>query len=469
MKAHSRLPGFGHLVAGLVLAFACTFAHGAPAQVQNAAAINNASATSISRAFTSPNTAGDLIIVALSWGNNAAPTVTDTAGNSYALATTSYSAPGNQALGVFYAVNVVAGANTVTATFPGSTPFRRILIAEYSGLRKSMPVDVTATNQGSATNAPNNATSGTATTTTSGDLIFGAMENWDAQHAFTAGTGLILRNSVSNLGVIETADEDSVQTIAGSTAATFTFSQGDFYIVEMVAFKPSGNGTPPSTPTGLSATANSSSQVSITWTASSGPSGVAGYEIFRNGVQVGTTAATSYTDTGLAPSTTYNYAVAAYDSLGDVSPQSTTASATTAALPTPNYPIKVSANGRYIVDQNNQPFFITGDDAWSLFNELSNADVETYLADRAARGYNTLWIGLADNTYQSTPPKNFYGNVPFDGADFTNEDAAYWAHIDYLLQRVQAYGITAWVTPAFVDSLRAKVISRATSTVPMPS
>ncbi|MGA3008022.1 MAG: DUF4038 domain-containing protein [Opitutaceae bacterium] len=450
MKAHSDSRGFAPLISGLVMVFACTFAQGVPVQVQHAATINDASATSISQAFASPNTGGNLIVVALSWGNNTVPTVTDSVGNTYTLATTSFNPTGDQALGVFYAANVTAGANTVTANFPGSTPYSRLLIAEYSGVRKTTPVDVTATSQGTATNAPDNATSGTAATTNNGDLIFGAMENWDAKFAFTAGTGFTLRNSVSDLGVIETAAEDAVQTTAGSTAATFTFSQGDAYIAEMVAFNPSANGTPPSTPTGLSATANSSAQVSLTWTASSGPSGVAGYEIFRNGVQVGTTTAISYTDTGLAPSVAYTYAVAAYDSQGDVSPQSATAVATTPALPTPSYPLKVSANGRYLVDQNNQPFFITGDDAWSLFNELSNADVETYLADRAARGYNTLWIGLADNTYQSNPPKNYYGNVPFDGADFTNEDATYWAHIDYLLQRVQAYGITAWITPGFV-------------------
>jgi hypothetical protein len=450
MKARFNFYLVWRLIASMGLALTETETRGAPAQVQSAAAINDASGASIAQAFTSANTAGDLIVVAVSWGTSPAPTVSDTAGNTYVSATAAYSAAGNQSLAIFYAANVHAGSNTVTANFAGSTPYRRILVSEYSGVAKTTPLDVTATNQGTATNAPNNATSGSATTAIAGELLFGAMENWDAKFAFSAGTGFTLRNSVSDVGVIETAIEDTLQASAGSAAATFTFTQGDAYIAEMAAFKPGVNGTPPSVPTGLSATAASSSQVSLHWTASTGPSGVAGYEIFRNGAQVGTAPATSYTDTGLAPSVTYTYAVAAYDSQGDVSAQSATASATTAALPSPNYPIQVSANGRYLVDQNNQPFFATGDDAWSLFTELSNSDVETYLADRASRGYNTLWIALADNVYQSNPPKNFYGNVPFDGADFTDEDSTYWAHVDYLLQRTQAYGISAWVSPAFV-------------------
>ncbi len=54
-------------------------------------------------------------------------------------------------------------------------------------------------------------------------------------------------------------------------------------------------------PTGLTAAANSSSQVNLSWTSSSDNVGVAGYAIYRNGTQVTTTSGLSYTDTGLSP------------------------------------------------------------------------------------------------------------------------------------------------------------------------
>ena len=63
----------------------------------------------------------------------------------------------------------------------------------------------------------------------------------------------------------------------------------------------------------LTATATSSSQVNLTWTASTDNVGVTGYRVFRNGMQKATTSATSYIDTGLTASTTYTYAVSAYD------------------------------------------------------------------------------------------------------------------------------------------------------------
>ncbi|HZT33791.1 MAG TPA: DUF4038 domain-containing protein [Bryobacteraceae bacterium] len=118
--------------------------------------------------------------------------------------------------------------------------------------------------------------------------------------------------------------------------------------------------------------------------------------------------------------------------------------------PAPVYPLKLSSTGRYLVDQQNTPFFMVGEDAWSLITQLSNGQVERYLSDRASRGFNTIWVGAADNIYQANPPYNYYGNAPFDGPDFTNEDSAYWSHVDYVLQRAAAYGITVMLDPGFV-------------------
>lgn len=85
----------------------------------------------------------------------------------------------------------------------------------------------------------------------------------------------------------------------------------------------------PTVPAGLSAAAISSSEISLSWAASSDNVGVSGYRIYRGGVQVGTTAGTTYTDRGLAAATTYSYTVSAYDAAGNASGQSAPASATT--------------------------------------------------------------------------------------------------------------------------------------------
>ncbi len=92
--------------------------------------------------------------------------------------------------------------------------------------------------------------------------------------------------------------------------------------------------TAPTIPGNVTASAVSASAINVTWIASTDNVAVAGYQVYRNGTLVGTTAGLSYPDTGLASSTTYSYAVAAYDAAGNVSTQSAAAFATTLTLDT---------------------------------------------------------------------------------------------------------------------------------------
>jgi parallel beta-helix repeat protein len=91
--------------------------------------------------------------------------------------------------------------------------------------------------------------------------------------------------------------------------------------------------SPPAAPTDLSASAVSSSEIDLSWTASAG--NVAGYRIFRNEIQIATVTRlhTTYHDTHLAPSTTYVDTVRAFDFSLNISEPSTSASATTLDVP----------------------------------------------------------------------------------------------------------------------------------------
>jgi len=103
--------------------------------------------------------------------------------------------------------------------------------------------------------------------------------------------------------------------------------------------------TAPTAPTGLAGSA-SGSQISLNWTGStdSGGSGLTGYRIERcSGTcasfsQVGTSASTTFTDSGLADVTTYTYRVFAYDGASNISTASNTVSITTPDNTRPNPP-----------------------------------------------------------------------------------------------------------------------------------
>ena len=124
-----------------------------------------------------------------------------------------------------------------------------------------------------------------------------------------------------------------------------------------------------------------------------------------------------------------------------------------AAAPHPNsgppaFPLKVSENHRYLVDQNNQPFLIVGDTPQGLMGRLTEKDAETYFADREAHGFNAAgWIDVAcaghdypTNKFATTPD----GIRPFTGfiggsSDYTTYDLskpneAYFTRLDHIVQ-----------------------------------
>ncbi|MFJ2914646.1 glycoside hydrolase family 6 protein [Streptomyces sp. NPDC087228] len=85
----------------------------------------------------------------------------------------------------------------------------------------------------------------------------------------------------------------------------------------------------PTAPTGLKVTGKTSGSVSLSWTASTDDTGVTAYDVYRAGTKVGSSASTSYTDTGLTASTAYSYTVRARDAAGNVSAASAAVPATT--------------------------------------------------------------------------------------------------------------------------------------------
>lgn len=89
----------------------------------------------------------------------------------------------------------------------------------------------------------------------------------------------------------------------------------------------------PQPPASLTAAAVSESRIDLAWNASTDNTGVAGYRVYRDGAEVGTTPATAYADTGLLPETGYTYTVSAYDAEGNESPPSAPAGATTLSAP----------------------------------------------------------------------------------------------------------------------------------------
>jgi hypothetical protein len=145
--------------------------------------------------------------------------------------------------------------------------------------------------------------------------------------------------------------------------------------------------TAPTAPTGLGATASSSSQINLSWGAASDSVGVTGYRIERcqgagcgNFAQIATTSGTSYSNTGLTGSTSYSYRVRASDAAGNLSGYSGSAAAVTSAVNrapviSGSPPTTVVAGSAYSftptasdLDNQTLTFIVDGAPTWTGFN-----------------------------------------------------------------------------------------------------
>lgn len=131
------------------------------------------------------------------------------------------------------------------------------------------------------------------------------------------------------------------------------------------------------TPTGLTATAGSSTSINLAWNGAGNS-----YQIFRNGSAVASTTGTSFIDMGLSPATTYNYNVSAFDSAGSSSPLSTiiyvqTLAATTTPTTTPPSASSTAIYGWVTIPQ-------------SLYNQIFNVSTSTAGSYTYVNGYPTI-------------------------------------------------------------------------------
>ena len=150
-----------------------------------------------------------------------------------------------------------------------------------------------------------------------------------------------------------------------------------------------------------------------------------------------------------------------------ITPTPTNLPTATPVAGSPVYPLKASANKRYLVDQNNVPFLITGDSPQGLM-ALSPTDMQTFLTSRKAAGINTIWVSLLCTTYSSICPSiNAYGGTPpfTTPGDLSTPNPAYFAQVDTMLNLAAQNNMVVLLGPietgGWLDVLRSNGTTKA--------
>jgi glucose/arabinose dehydrogenase/chitodextrinase len=206
-----------------------------PTFVQIRSATPQTPQSTVALPYASAQTAGNTNIIAIGW-NDATSTitsVTDSAGNSYQIA-----APIRRGTGlsqaIYFARNVkaaAAGGNTVTVQLSTAVPYVDLRIAEYSGLDALNPFDATSSSSGTGVTA----NSGSVTTTSPSELLFGAGMTTGAFTASSAGF---------TTRIITPIDADIVNdrhvTSAGTYSAGATQSGASSWVMQVATFRAAG-------------------------------------------------------------------------------------------------------------------------------------------------------------------------------------------------------------------------------------
>src|SRR3989339_1786788 len=243
---------------------------------------------------------------------------------------------------------------------------------------------------------------------------------WNASSDAVGVTGYYVYRNSSYVGASSTTSYSDTG-LSPSTNYTYTVAAYDAagnsaQSSQASATTSSGGGgdtTAPTVPTGLSANAVSSSQINLTWNASSDAVGVTGYNIYRNGTYLTSVAGTSYNNTGLSPSTTYNYTVEALDAAGNPSAQSSQASATTQAgvtvpdqvgSPTPS-------NGLTGVSTSQQLSWASASGATSYDVYFGTSSPGTFIVNQAGVSYDPGVLSYNTTYYWRINSKNSAGTT----------------------------------------------------------
>jgi len=117
--------------------------------------------------------------------------------------------------------------------------------------------------------------------------------------------------------------------------------------------------------------------------------------------------------------------------------------------------LKVSDNKRFLVFEDNTPFYYLGDTGWELFHRLNKEETEKYLENRRAKGFTVIQaVALAE--LDGLNIANAEGNKPLIDNDPLKPNEEYFKHVDWVVKKAEEKGIFIGVLPTWGDKWNRK-------------
>jgi hypothetical protein len=114
--------------------------------------------------------------------------------------------------------------------------------------------------------------------------------------------------------------------------------------------------------------------------------------------------------------------------------------------------VRVSDNHRFLVTEENQPFFWLGDTAWELFHRLSREEAAHFLDTRQKQRFTVIQaVALAE--VDGLRASNFYGESPLVDNDVAKPNEKYFSFVDEVVEMGAARGLYIALLPTWGDKV----------------
>lgn len=114
--------------------------------------------------------------------------------------------------------------------------------------------------------------------------------------------------------------------------------------------------------------------------------------------------------------------------------------------------LNVTPDGHYLQYDDGTPFFWLGDTAWELFHRLTKEEINQYLDNRKAKGFNVIQaVVLAETDGLRIP--NRYGEIPFIASDPTKPNEAYFTLVDEVVDQAYERALFIGLLPTWGDKV----------------
>lgn len=228
-----------------------------------------------------------------------------------------------------------AGGTATSILAPATAGSYKLYVIDAAGNASSASTATLTVDNTAPTRSGGSPSGALVSGTTSTTMSLTTDENATCKYATSSGTAYAsMASTFTTTGT--TSHSTTISGLSDSTSYTYYVrcqdtpgnqNASDYSI--SFSISTTSDVTAPSVPTNLAGSAASQSQINLSWTASTDDTAVSTYEVYRNGTQIGSTASTSYQDTGLAAGTAYLYSVLAKDASNNPSAQTSQVSVTT--------------------------------------------------------------------------------------------------------------------------------------------